>query len=206
MRVCVRVLALSGRGRPPCALPKFAIHPRISSQLMKYNSTLFTMGGTSRDVCSRWTGEWKEHGREKEKPIGKIVLIVVVVLVALGAFGSLSGGDKGSDSSTSAGAAKTEQTEEKKPEQEPYTISDETLDTSNPYGVKITGTLVNNTDEDKSYLQIEYNLYDADGAQIGTALANINNLKAGGTWKFEAASMEKPEDVANWERVDVSGF
>lgn len=148
----------------------------------------------------------KNMAEKKKKPIGKIVLIVVVVLVALGAFGSLSGGDKGSDSSTSAGAAKTEQTEEKKSEQEPYTISDETLDTSNPYGVKITGTLVNNTDEDKSYLQIEYNLYDADGAQIGTALANINNLKAGGTWKFEAASMEKPEDVANWERVDVSGF
>lgn len=143
---------------------------------------------------------------KKKKPIGKIVLIVVVVLVALGAFGSLSGGGKGSDSSTSDGAAKTEQAEEKKQEQEPYTISDETLDTSNPYGVKITGTLVNNTDEDKSYLQIEYNLYDADGAQIGTALANINNLKAGGTWKFEAASMEKSEDVANWERVDVSGF
>ena len=141
----------------------------------------------------------KNMAEKKKEPIGKIVLIVVVVFVALGAFGSLSGGDtKGScDTSTSAGAAKTEQTEEKKPEQEPYTISDETLDTSNPYGVKITGTLVNNTDEDKSYLQIEYNLYDADGAQIGTALANINNLKAGGTWKFEATSMEKPEDVAS---------
>lgn len=148
----------------------------------------------------------KNMAEKKKKPIGKIILIVVVVIIALGAFGSLSGGDKGSDSSTSGGAAKTEQAEEKKQEQEPYTISDETLDTSNPYGVKITGTLVNNTDEDKSYLQIEYNLYDADGAQIGTALANINNLKAGGTWKFEAASMEKPEDVANWERVDVSGF
>ena len=148
----------------------------------------------------------KNMAEKKKKPIGKIVLIVVVVLVAIGAFGSLSGGDKGSNSSTGAGGAKTEQTEEKKQEQEPYTISDETLDTSNPYGVKITGILVNNTDEDKSYLQIEYNLYDADGAQIGTALANINNLKAGGTWKFEAASMEKPEDVANWERVDVSGF
>lgn len=143
---------------------------------------------------------------KKKKPIGKIILIVVVVIIALGAFGSLSGGDKGSDSSAGSGAAKTEQAEEKKQEQDPYTISDEALDTSNPYGVKITGTLVNNTDEDKSYLQIEYNLYDADGAQIGTALANINNLKAGGTWKFEAASMEKPEDVANWERVDVSGF
>ena len=148
----------------------------------------------------------KNMAEKKKKPIGKIVLIVVVVLIALGAFGSLSGGGEGSDSSTGAGGAKTEQTEEKKQEQEPYTISDETLDTSNPYGVKITGILVNNTDEDKSYLQIEYNLYDADGAQIGTALANINNLKAGGTGKFEAASMEKPEDVVNWERVDVSGF
>ena len=148
----------------------------------------------------------KNMAEKKKKPIGKIVLIVVVVLIALGAFGSLSGGGEGSDSSTGAGGAKTEQTEEKKQEQEPYTISDETLDTSNPYGVKITGILVNNTDEDKSYLQIEYNLYDADGAQIGTALANINNLKAGGTWKFEAASMEKPEDVVNWERVDVSCF
>lgn len=206
MRVCVRVLALSGRGRPPCVLPKFAIHPRISSQLMKYNSTLFTMGGTSRDVCSRWTGEWKEHGREKEKTHWQdrphCCRCACGARCVWLAFRRRQGGD----SSTSAGAAKTEQTEEKKPEQEPYTISDETLDTSNPYGVKITGTLVNNTDEDKSYLQIEYNLYDADGAQIGTALANINNLKAGGTWKFEAASMEKPEDVANWERVDVSGF
>lgn len=148
----------------------------------------------------------KNMAEKKKKHIGKIILIVVVVIIALGAFGSLSGGDKGSDSSTSGGTAKTEQAEEKKQEQEPYTISDEALDTSNPYGVKITGTLVNNTDDDKSYLQIEYNLYDADGAQIGTALANINNLKAGGTWKFEATSMEKPEDVANWERVDVSGF
>lgn len=148
----------------------------------------------------------KNMAEKKKKPIGKIILIVVVVIIALGAFGSLSGGDKGSDSSTSGGTAKTEQAEEKKQEQEPYTISDEALDTSNPYAVKITGTLVNNTDDDKSYLQIEYNLYDADGAQIGTALANINNLKAGGTWKFEAASMEKPEDVASWERVDVSGF
>ncbi len=148
----------------------------------------------------------KNMAEKKKKPIGKIILIVVVAIIALGAFGSLSGGDKGSDSSTSGGTAKTEQAEEKKQEQEPYTISDEALDTSNPYGVKITGTLVNNTDDDKSYLQIEYNLYDADGAQIGTAFANINNLKAGGTWKFEAVGTENPEDVANWERVDVSGF
>ena len=144
--------------------------------------------------------------RKRKNPLARLSSLLSLCLWRSVRLARFPAATRGGDSSTSAGAAKTEQTEEKKPEQEPYTISDETLDTSNPYGVKITGTLVNNTDEDKSYLQIEYNLYDADGAQIGTALANINNLKAGGTWKFEAASMEKPEDVANWERVDVSGF
>ena len=70
----------------------------------------------------------------------------------------------------------------------------------------IAGTLTNNTDSDKSYIQVEYVIYDADGAQIGTALANTNNLKAGGTWKFEAASTVEPDEVASWELADVTGF
>lgn len=57
-----------------------------------------------------------------------------------------------------------------------------------------------------SYIQVEYNLYDADGAQVGTALANTNNLKAGGTWKFEAVGTASPDEVASYERVDVTGF
>ena len=48
--------------------------------------------------------------------------------------------------------------------------------------------------------------YDADGAQVGTALANTNNLKAGGTWKFEAVGTASPDEVASYERVDVTGF
>lgn len=74
----------------------------------------------------------------------------------------------------------------KKNLQEPYTIADEAEDTSNQFAYKITGTLTNNTDKEKSYIQIEYVLYDADGNQVGTALANTNHLKAGGSWKFEA--------------------
>ena len=87
-----------------------------------------------------------------------------------------------------------------------YTISDEQLDTSNGFAVYINGTLTNNTENEVSYIQVEYNLYDADGAQVGTALANTNNLKAGGTWKFEAVGTASPDEVASYERVDVTGF
>lgn len=83
---------------------------------------------------------------------------------------------------------------------------DEAGDTSNQFAYKITGTLTNNTDKEQSYIQIEYVLYDADGNQVGTALANTNHLKAGGTWKFEAMSTVSPDQVASWERSDVSGF
>lgn len=87
-----------------------------------------------------------------------------------------------------------------------YSISDEELDASNEYAAVITGTLTNNTDEEKSYIQVEYVIYDAEGAQIGTALANTNNLKAGGTWKYEAYSTVSPNEVDSWELADVTGF
>ena len=95
---------------------------------------------------------------------------------------------------------------EQKEPQEPYTIADEAEDTSSQFAYKITGTLTNNTDKEKSYIQIEYVLYDADGNQVGTALANTNHLKAGGSWKFEALGTVSPDQVASWERSDVSGF
>lgn len=72
--------------------------------------------------------------------------------------------------------------------------------------IRSRGALTNNTDKEKSYIQIEYVLYDADGNQVGTALANTNHLKAGGSWKFEALGTVSPDQVASWERSDVSGF
>lgn len=142
-----------------------------------------------------------------KKSIGKIVLIAVVVLIVFGAMGSM-GGESDNGGSASQDVAQNQQAPEPEPEPEPepYAVADEALDTSNPYGVKITGTLTNNTDQDKSYIQVSYNLYDADGAQVGTALANTNNLKAGGTWKYEAIGTVEPAQVASWELVEVTGF
>ena len=142
--------------------------------------------------------------KEGKRGVGKIVLIVVVALVVIGAIGSM-GGNEGANQ---APAGDETQTCKKLPadQTEPYTISDEQLDTSNGFAVYINGTLTNNTENEVSYIQVEYNLYDADGAQVGTALANTNNLKAGGTWKFEAVGTASPDEVASYERVDVTGF
>ncbi len=55
------------------------------------------------------------------------------------------------------------------------------------YGIgKIVGTLKNTTNREYAYIQIEFNLYDSGGNQVGSTLANINNLEPGRTWKFEA--------------------
>lgn len=143
--------------------------------------------------------------KEGKRPIGKIVLGIVIVLVAIGAVGSM-GGNGSSDESSVPAAASSEQEKTQDQAQDPYTITDEAEDTSNQFSYKITGTLTNNTDRKKEYIQIEYTLYDADGNQVGTALANTNNLKAGGTWKFEAVGSVAPDKVASWERADVSGF
>lgn len=62
----------------------------------------------------------------------------------------------------------------------------------------------NNSDKDKSLVKITFTLFDADGNQVGTAFDLINNFKAGGTWKFNAASFEK--DIASYELEDISGY
>lgn len=143
--------------------------------------------------------------KEGKKPVGKIVLIVIVLLVVVGVAAGGAGSSNGtsSDSSSSSSEPTAVQQTEKKEE---YTITDEAVDTSNQYMFTINGTLTNNSDSDKSYIQVSYNLYDSDGAQVGTALANTNNLKAGGTWKFSAVGTVDPSKVASWERTEVTGF
>lgn len=88
---------------------------------------------------------------------------------------------------------------------ESYSITDVNM-TGDDYSVTITGSFTNNSSEEVSYVQLSYRLLDADGAQIGTAYANTNNLPAGGTWKFEATGFQPLSDVASYELADVTGF
>lgn len=68
----------------------------------------------------------------------------------------------------------------------------------------INGSIVNNTDKQYSYVQVTFNLYDASGAQIGTALANINNLDPNGTWKFKA--MGGTQNAASYKLAEITGW
>ena len=128
------------------------------------------------------------------------VLLVTMSLMLVFLTGCSSTSSNGNSSAASSLEQKTTQPAEK------YTITEEAVDTSNPYNYKITGKLTNNTDKTVSYVQVKYILKDAEGAQVGTAWTNTSDLAAGGVWKFEASSLKKPEEVVSYELSDVTGF
>jgi len=71
-------------------------------------------------------------------------------------------------------------------------------------GGEITGSVINRRKSKLSYAQITFNLYDDSGAQVGSALANINGLEPGGTWKFKASTFGV--DFSRYKFSELSGF
>ena len=73
------------------------------------------------------------------------------------------------------------------------------------YGnAKITGTIINRTGRTLNYAQITFNLYDKSGAQVGSAVANVNGLESNGRWKFEAIALT--DDFATYKPSEMTGF
>ena len=71
----------------------------------------------------------------------------------------------------------------------------------------VTGVLKNNTDKEKSYVQVTIPAYDANGDKVGEALANVNDLKPNATWKFKAMYLGSEKNVTfKTEELKVSGF
>lgn len=83
-----------------------------------------------------------------------------------------------------------------------FTVLDEKV-VKDSYLTYITGTIQNNTDKEYSYVQIEINLYDKDGALINSTLDNINNLEANGKWKFKAMATS---EFATYKIKEITGF
>ncbi len=75
------------------------------------------------------------------------------------------------------------------------------------YSVEIKGALKNTGKREYSYVSISFTLYDESGANIGQALANMNNLAAGETWRYKAVSLgffdEKP---VKWKYAEITCF
>ena len=119
------------------------------------------------------------------------ILAVLGIIILIIVFSSV-----GSDTTTTNDNEMIETTEE-------FTLVD-SQGTYDGYGYYVTGTIVNNTNKQYTYVQVTFNLYDSSGAQVGTALDNINYLEANGTWKFSAIGIS--DDVASYKLAEITGW
>ncbi len=67
----------------------------------------------------------------------------------------------------------------------------------------IEGTVKNNTNNNYSYVQVMFNVYDENGSIIGSCLDNINNLEGNGTWKIKAICSGEAKDIKSYK---LTGF
>jgi len=71
-------------------------------------------------------------------------------------------------------------------------------------GMEITGTVINRRSKTLNYAQINFSIFDESGAQVGSALANINGLEPGARWNFKAQSFNKNGE--KFKLSQLSGF
>lgn len=125
-------------------------------------------------------------------------LIIGIIVIVIGIAGAAGGSSSSKDNKKEN---KTEQVEKK----EDYSLVGKVKSSTDKLGyLTLEGTIKNNTNKKASYVQVEFNIYDKDGNQIGTALDNVNNLEAGGTWKFKAMALEKGADT--YKLAEISGW
>lgn len=134
------------------------------------------------------------------------VLAIAIVLGTQSAYSSaIDEATKGTISTEDGSSVAAASTSAESGAADKYSITDEQM-TGDDYTTTISGTFTNLTDSQLGYVSVSYNLFDADGNQIGTAYANASNLDAGGTWKFEAVGMYGQAKVASYKLADVTGF
>ena len=88
--------------------------------------------------------------------------------------------------------------------EEDFIFVEEPVAMPGDFGNIITGVVKNNTNKTYDYLQISFTLYDANDNVVDTAFTNINNVKPGQTWKFEAMYFE--ESAVRWELDEITGW
>ena len=75
---------------------------------------------------------------------------------------------------------------------------------ANSVTVTISGTVVNGSQKNYEYVQIEFGLYNDSGAKIGTALDNLSGLASGERWRYEAVGSS--DSAARWELDTLTGY
>lgn len=142
--------------------------------------------------------------RKKQKSgVLKWVLIAFLVLAAIIAFSGGGGGSSTSSSTSGQNAIQTINNASSKAKLEEVTAPQVV---SKGYGLmNIEGSMKNISGKTLSYVQITFALYDKDGAQIGTAVANINNLTKDSVWKYSATPLTMDE-WSSFELTEIDSW
>ena len=75
--------------------------------------------------------------------------------------------------------------------QEEFTLVESHVETGQYGNRYVVGIIKSNVNKQFSYAQVTINEYDSSGIQVGSTLANVNNLEPYGTWKFKAPILEE---------------
>lgn len=136
---------------------------------------------------------------KKKVPIGCLTVIISFILIyaLISAFGSSPSSTPNSNSSSSQ---TTTSSEASKPDLEIVEHHSE----AEQYSRYVLGTVKNNTSNEYSYVQVEINLYDDAGNQVGSTMDNTTNLEPGGTWKFKALMLE--DSATKYKVKGVTGY
>jgi hypothetical protein len=114
------------------------------------------------------------------------------------------------DTSKSAGAparaSRTAVSSYSEPKADKLTLDGDWKWERGEYGtLAIVGTLRNTSNQALSYGQVTFNLYDASGAQVGTATDNISNVEPAGRWRFKAVVIDD-NPVKNARLAEVTSY
>ena len=142
------------------------------------------------------------------KLLGKLVkglLVFIGGFVVLVCCVAVVGTSDGDTSSSDNGVQEQQEQQEVKRNTDVDKYQVQILDSrSDGFATYITGTLV--ADRDYSYVQILIPCYDADGNKLGDAIANVNNLNKGESWKFEAMSIDTNVASFDINKAEVDAF
>ena len=142
------------------------------------------------------------------KFLGKLVkglLVFIGGLVVLFCCVAVVGTSDGDTSSSNSGVQEQQEQQEVKRNTDVDKYQVQILESrSDGFATYITGTL--DADRDYTYVQILNPCYDADGNKLGDAIANINNLNKGESWKFEAMSIDTNVASFDINKVEVDAF
>lgn len=122
-----------------------------------------------------------------------IIKAVGAIFFGLIIIGFISSGGSGDGASPAAASSTSE-----------LTATDVAFSRGQYGNSSITGKVANTTGKKLGYVQVEINLYDKGGTQVGSTLANVNNLEPGVTWKFEAPVVH--ERASSAKVAGISAF